>query len=352
VSNFWKRLCTLTKTTRYLSTAYHPETDGATERANQELEIFIRAYTSHAQDDWEELLPIAELALNNKNSATTGVSPFFLTHGYDIPIVETIAHTSEDLDNGSPIARAEAVVAKLREAKEWAQMAMALAQQDQARHADRHRAPAPRFEVGDSVWLNLKNIRTTRASKKLDWKNRKFTITEVIGSHAYRLDTPPGIHNVFHTNLLRLAHKDPWPSQVNEEREPPPVVTDEGDEEYEVEEVIRARTKKVRGKPQRQVQVKWRGYLTPTWEPLDALQSTAALAQYESTYGPADTANGPGPPGRGRRGVLSRAEGPVELRAPSHQGHEPQARPLRRRQNPSNSRRQPQRRRSHLQPRT
>jgi hypothetical protein len=56
VGHVWKRICELLKITRRLSTAYHPETDGATERANQVLEHYLRCYTTYWQDDWAGLL--------------------------------------------------------------------------------------------------------------------------------------------------------------------------------------------------------------------------------------------------------------------------------------------------------
>ena len=62
------------------------------------------------------------------------------------------------------------------------------------------------------MWLNLKNIITDRPCKKLDWKNVKYTVLEVISSHSYRLDTPPGIHDVFHASLLKRAAADPFPN--------------------------------------------------------------------------------------------------------------------------------------------
>jgi transposase InsO family protein len=51
VNALWKRICELLKIIRRLSTAWHPETDGSTERMNQFLETYLRAYTSIAQDD-------------------------------------------------------------------------------------------------------------------------------------------------------------------------------------------------------------------------------------------------------------------------------------------------------------
>ena len=66
--------------------------------------------------------------------------------------------------------------------------------------------------MGDKVWLHLKNIHTDQPNKKLDWKNTKFIIIELIGTHAVWLDAPPGVHPVFHVDLLRPASTDPLPS--------------------------------------------------------------------------------------------------------------------------------------------
>ena len=63
------------------------------------------------------------------------------------------------------------------------------------------------------MWLNLKNITTDRPCKKLDWKNAKYTVLEVISSHSYRLDIPPGIYDVFHASLLKCAAADPFLNQ-------------------------------------------------------------------------------------------------------------------------------------------
>ncbi|KAM4063811.1 integrase core domain-containing protein [Hirsutella rhossiliensis] len=79
LSRFWKRFCRLAGVTQKLSTAYHPQTDGGPERMNQEIEAYLRAYVSYVQDDWGELLPAAQLALNNRESAATKISPFSLS---------------------------------------------------------------------------------------------------------------------------------------------------------------------------------------------------------------------------------------------------------------------------------
>ena len=64
------------------STAYHPQTDGQTERINQELEQYLRLFVNHHQDDWTDWLSIAEFSYNNRVHVSTGHSPFYLMHGY------------------------------------------------------------------------------------------------------------------------------------------------------------------------------------------------------------------------------------------------------------------------------
>jgi hypothetical protein len=222
------------------------------------------------------------LAINNRPATSTGISSFFATHGYNVDILGlTNEHRNLRTTQDSPIAQGEAFVSRLREATEFAQAAMASAQERQESQTNRGRQPAEQFRVGDKVWLRLSNIKTNRPAKKLDWLNAKYTVTELIGSHACRLDTPPGIHNVFHVMLLKRAATDPLPSQQQDDTQPPPIVTDNGEDEYEVEEILDA--KKLRNTTK--LLVKWTKYIQPTWEPLSNFTDTEALDRYEATHG-------------------------------------------------------------------
>ena len=117
---------------------------------------------------------------------------------------------------------------------------MRFAQARYQENADRHRVAAPAFQPGDQVWLNAKNIRTSRPSRKLDNKRLgPFTVDTAVGTHAYRLLLPDTmkVHPVFHVSLLDPARDDPLPGQ--QIPPPPPVIVD-GEKEHEVEEVVSA----------------------------------------------------------------------------------------------------------------
>ena len=82
VSHFFRSLGKALDMKLHFTSGYHPEGDGQTERTNQTLEQYIRIYCNYQQDNWRQLLPLAEFAYNNAPSATTGISPFFANKGY------------------------------------------------------------------------------------------------------------------------------------------------------------------------------------------------------------------------------------------------------------------------------
>jgi hypothetical protein len=283
-SALWKRICEILKIKRRLSTSFSPETDGATERANEVVETVLRQYVDWAQDDWMEWLPVAVSAICGRDSASTGTSSFFLSHGWHQGLLDDIDDKLSDNDTReSPIARADRILRKLKEVRDFAQASMASAQEAQERATNRKRDQAPNYKVGDKVWLSLENIKTDRPSKTLDARHAKFTVTEVIGSHNYRLDTPRGIHNVFHSRLLRPANSSPLPGQVVEESHPPAMLVD-GTEMYEVERILAQKRARGGGNLQ-QYLVKWKGYARPTWEPHSSMENTVALIDWKKRVG-------------------------------------------------------------------
>jgi transposase InsO family protein len=81
-SRFWTSFTSQLGIKSLLSTVFHPETDGQTERVNQVLEQYLRIYCDHQQQNWYELLPLAQFAYNNSTHLSTVLSPFFANRGY------------------------------------------------------------------------------------------------------------------------------------------------------------------------------------------------------------------------------------------------------------------------------
>jgi hypothetical protein len=84
VSHFFRSLGKALDMHLHFTSGYHPEGDGQTEHTNQTLEQYLRIYCSYQQDNWSDLLPLAEFSYNNAPSATTGISPFFANKGYHL----------------------------------------------------------------------------------------------------------------------------------------------------------------------------------------------------------------------------------------------------------------------------
>ena len=91
------------------------------------LEHYLRCYSTYWQDNWDSLLPAAILAINNCTAMSTGLSPFLLTHSYNVDLLNIAPDKDLQAAGQSPVACREAFVAKLKEATEMAQAAMAAA---------------------------------------------------------------------------------------------------------------------------------------------------------------------------------------------------------------------------------
>lgn len=249
VSHFWRALCKALDITSNVSTAYHPETDGQTERVNAILEQYLRHYISYDQDDWVQFLPLAEFVYNNTPHSATGVTPFFANKGYH-------PRLSISFDN-LPNHAAHLAARELKELQTHLRDQISVANEHYSKFADKRRDATPTWSKGDLVWLDTKNIKTKRPMKKLDQLNLgPFPIAERVGTHAYRLELPPSlryIHDVFHVNLLEKHHVEHYPHR---RQEPPPPIIIDGEPEYEVDHIVNSRT--LRGRVV--YKVRWKGY--------------------------------------------------------------------------------------------
>jgi len=186
------------------SSAYHPQTDGQTERVNQILVYYLRTYCMWDQDDWVDLLPFAEFCYNNTVHTATKQTPFFAAY-HKHP--ENNFKNSRDNATESNNPEAVKTVEDLDAMREAMRENMKAAQTRMAKYYNQKVASkGPQFKVGDWVMVNAKNIKTKRLSKNLDYKLRgKLEIEKLCGTNAYRFKLPPlsgKIHPVFHVSLL------------------------------------------------------------------------------------------------------------------------------------------------------
>jgi hypothetical protein len=249
-SAYWKTLTAAMGIKHKLSTAFHPESDGQTERANQTLEAYLRHYLSHTQDNWVTLLPMAQLAINDNVSETTKVTPFFGNYGKNPNLFRTPL-----VNPGAANALLEA-----EKMKTLHQHILQNTKNEQYRITKSRHKPnknGPQLKKGDKVYLLTKNMKTKRPTKKLDHvKVGPFLIAEQKGPVNYRLELPPDarIHPVFHVSLLEPANPD-TPLQTTFHFEP------QEDDVFEVDKIIKFDGTKYL--------VHWKGYDTSedTWEP-------------------------------------------------------------------------------------
>ena len=202
-SEFWTALGTYMGTQLALSTAFHPQTDGQTERMNRVLEETLRHYVDPTQLDWDDNLAAAEFAINNATSGTTGNTPFFLNTGY-----HPRTPLSDLLPSFQPVAN---YVKNQKEAIVFAKECMDRAQQRYATNADVNKTEL-KLVVGDKVYLETVNlpVKAPGAKKMLPKYIGPFHVLEIINPKAkspvaFRLDIPEamGIHPVFHISLLK-----------------------------------------------------------------------------------------------------------------------------------------------------
>jgi hypothetical protein len=245
-SKFTRELCKMLGIQQNISTAYHPRTDGQSERSNQWLEQYLRFWVNERQDDWAQYLPLAKFAHNNWPNESTCESPFQVLMGY---------HPRADY-SGTPstIPRVTTRLEQYNEARRKVQDLMRQAQQSWVRHRD-----TPKYKEGDQVWLEGRHLRTNQPTAKLAPKrHRPFKVIQVMSPINYRLELPTqwSIHDVFHTDLLTPYRETPTHG-ANYQRPPPDLV--DGVEEYEVEKVLDSR-RYGRGR-KLQYLIAWKGYL-------------------------------------------------------------------------------------------
>ena len=313
-SAFWEHLTTSLGIKRKPSTAYHPQTDGLTERANQDLKNYLGRSVSWKQDDWARWLSVAEFAAHTAPSAMTGISPFHALYGYkprmdvDIPTGEpgTLTHNSGKL-HAQRQAEALATSLKqswvdLREAIQTSQPRVSSRENEKRRDPTltagdlayldtRHlssgrRTPKldyrwvssrenekrrdPTLAAGDLAYLDTRHLSSGRRTPKLDYRwTGPYRVEAVYGGSA-KLSLPTGskIHPTVNLSYLRQFDNDPLPGQTSDAESPDPVIPgeDPSEDDFEVTHILDSRINRQYRGGRLQFRVAWPGWRDdPSW---------------------------------------------------------------------------------------
>ena len=282
-SHYWSTFCYHLAADLHYSTAFHPQTDGQTERQNQTLEQYLRSYVNYQQDDWTQWLSVAEYAYNNSVHSATGAAPFWLMFSENPKWKDTI---EDGLESEVPASKQRADgVLKMKKLLEetWKKTCLSQRKSYNAKHTPKS------YCVGDMVYLNAKNIKSTRPSKKLDYKYYgPYEVEKPIGKQAYRLRLPDtmAIHNVFHVSLL-----EPAKGRLGDDLQPPPINVD-GEDQWEIDAILDSRIhyRKL------QYKVRWLGFNDTEDRWLDASDLDNAkelVAEFHAKYPDLPKESGP-----------------------------------------------------------
>jgi len=278
VARFTRELYCLLGIKLVSSTAWHPQTDRQMECVNQELDQYLRLFVNEQQDDWYDLLSMAEFQHNNHIHSATQQPPFLLDTGR----LPRMGFKSRQ--NPSGLETVNEFMERMRTAIEEAKSAIRKAQDDMKRYYDRHRTPAPVFNPGDKVFLDALDIQTMRPSQKLSHRRLgPFVVERRIGPTAYRLKLPhrmKQLHPVFNVVKLTPAPDNPIPGRKTEDH-PPPIVIDE-EAEWEVEEILDSRWHRRRF----QYLIKWKGYGREhnSWESTSEVSAPELTAEFHRKH--------------------------------------------------------------------
>ncbi|KAK3569044.1 hypothetical protein QTP86_021545 [Hemibagrus guttatus] len=291
VSRVWRAFLIRLGVAVRLSSGYHPQTNGQTERKIQEISRYLRTFCHSHQNSWSQYLGWAEYAQNSLRQPSTGLTPFQCVLGYQPPLFPWSAEPSDVPAVNHWFRESERVWDsahhQLQRALHW-----------RRRTADLRRSDPPAFQPGQKVWLSTRDIRLHLPCRKLSPRFiGLFTILKQINPVTYKLQLPPGyrIHPTFHVSLLKPHYPSVSPSTepgVGAAEPPLPLLLDDGTT-YKVKEILDSRRRGGR----LEYLVDWEGYGPEerSWVARDDILDPNLLEAFHTAH-----PHRPAPRGRGR----------------------------------------------------
>ena len=223
-SKWWELTITKEQIDHRMTTAYYLQADRKAERTNEELKQYLRKYANHQQDNWPELVPLAEYAYNTTKTRGTDFTPYHVIYG-ETPTI-----------HAAPGEPSQAAIDKIRKV---AYKNLLYSQVLLQEHRNKRRKLATELKPDDKAYIQKRRDRKNQPSASLDNKYwGPFPVKQKVGQSLYKLELPPQtrIHSVFNNNVLKRAATDPFPGQQLQNKPSPNII--EGQEEYKVKAIL------------------------------------------------------------------------------------------------------------------
>ena len=184
-----------------LSTAFHPQTDGQTERVNQELEQYLRIFIDHRQEQQPNWLGTAEFAYNNKIHSSTKTSLFKANYRQD-------SRMGFEIRKKEKYKGAEKFAIKMREIQKKAKAALGKVQEEIKKDTDRKRREADKYKVEDLVMPSTKDLKYQMVGKRTEKLTKKllgpYKIKRIVLPNTVELELPAIIKIHLVVNVSRI----------------------------------------------------------------------------------------------------------------------------------------------------
>jgi hypothetical protein len=287
ISKFWKRLTAVSGIKLGMSTAFHPQTDGASERTNKTVNQCLRYHVARNQKGWVRALPRVRFAIMNAVNASTKFSRFQLHLGRSPRLIPPITPQVQSKEGTTDALK---VVERLRSDVAEAKDNLMLAKVFQADQANKRREPKDVYQEGDLVLLSTANRRkeyastgSGRSAKLFPRHNGPYKVTRAFPqTSTYRLDIINATSNTcltFHASQLKCyVANNPTLFPGRELPRDGPIKLANGQEEHVIERILDERR---RGKGW-QYLVRWKGYGPgdDEWMTRRSIEDTIALDEW------------------------------------------------------------------------
>ena len=282
-SRWWKELHRILGAKLLMSTSFHPQTDGQSERAIRNVGQILRTVVRPDQTDWVDKIDLVEFAINSSISGTTGYAPFELAGGYMPSMIKEIRNDQSFAQGVKSFANT--ALMSLADAHD----AIIEARTFQTERSNKRRRDEPKIAVGDSVYLSTKNLNLPKnRARKLCPKFIGPYKVEMANPETsnYTLELPIALQGrrivpTFHVGLLRPYHPSCDAEFPNRTQPEPYDFGDPDEHEWFVDEIIGHRWS---GPKQVEYQVRW-SLGDTTWETHANCSKLAALDRYLELQG-------------------------------------------------------------------